>query len=325
MKRNIFQKQDDIPEQTTSESVLPEPETHESASPPKAAQSNKEGVDIINLTGINQIYRESNPPNVVFKDFSLDIKDRPGEGQFITLMGKSGCGKSTLLRYISGLQEPTSGDVHIYGKRRTESDRIPMVFQQYTSFEWKTVQQNVALPLIIKGVSKSEAYDRAMDMIRIVGLEGHEKKWAKYPTLSGGQLQRVAIARNLIVNPQILLMDEPFGALDTVTRKQMQIFLRKIFENASLDPTVIFVTHSESEAVFLSTDIYILGSSPANIKYHLQINLPPKREDSLRYAPSFTEYVNKIDKMMDELKTERPQAGKTAHLDQFRPDQIDHP
>ena len=298
MKRNIFQKQDETPDQATSDSV-----STETGSLQKPDEGNFASADIINLKGINQIYSDSNPPNVVFKDFNLDIKDQPGQGQFITMMGKSGCGKSTLLRYISGLQEPTSGNVYIYGKKRTENDRIPMVFQQYTSFEWKTVLENVALPLIIKGVPKSEAYDKAMEMIKIVSLEGHEKKWAKYPILSGGQLQRVAIARNLVVNPQILLMDEPFGALDTVTRKQMQKFLRTIFENASLDPTVIFVTHSESEAVFLSTDIYILGSAPSNIKCHLEIDLPGKREDSLRYTSTFTDYVNKIDRIMDELKT----------------------
>jgi NitT/TauT family transport system ATP-binding protein len=298
MKRNIFQKQDETPEQPT-----PDPASVETVSSQKPGKEITTDADIINLKGINQSYSQNNALNHVFKDFNLDLKDHAGRGQFITLMGKSGCGKSTLLRYISGLQNPTSGEVFIYGKKRTENDRIPMVFQQYTSFEWKTVMENVALPLIIKGVAKSEAYDKAMEMIRIVGLEGHEKKWAKYPILSGGQLQRVAIARNLVVNPQILLMDEPFGALDTVTRKQMQKFLRTIFENASLDPTVIFVTHSESEAVFLSTDIYILGSSPASVKSHLEIDLPVKREDSLRYTSDFTEYVNKIDRIMDELKT----------------------
>jgi NitT/TauT family transport system ATP-binding protein len=258
--------------------------------------------DIINLTNITQIYDETSPPNVVFKDFNLDIKDRKNQGQFVTIMGKSGCGKSTLLRYISGLQAPTSGEVYINGKKRTDKDRIPMVFQQYTSFEWKTVLQNVALPLIIKGISSSEANDRAMKMIKIVGLEGHEKKFAKYPILSGGQLQRVAIARNLVVNPQILLMDEPFGALDTVTRKQVQLFLRSIFEHASLDPTVVFVTHSESEAVFLSTDILILSSGPAEIKHHIEIDLPEKREESIRYSTAFTDYVNRLGSLMDSMK-----------------------
>jgi NitT/TauT family transport system ATP-binding protein len=261
--------------------------------------------DIINLVNITQVYSDQTPTNVVFKDFNLDIKDIKDRGQFITIMGKSGCGKSTLLRYISGLQEPTSGDVYIYGKKRTSKDRIPMVFQQYTSFEWKTVLQNVALPLILKGVSKNEANERAMEMIKIVGLAGHEDKWAKYPILSGGQLQRVAIARNLVVNPQILLMDEPFGALDTITRKQIQLFLRSIFEHAKLDPTVVFVTHSESEAVFLSSDIFILGSGPATIKHHFEIDLPEIRDESVRYSAQFTEYVNKLGSLMEDLKSDR--------------------
>jgi NitT/TauT family transport system ATP-binding protein len=305
MKRNIFQKKDDT---EITEPVEPTQETGtkvevNNETPPDREPVNRSG-DIINLVNINQVYSDHTPPNVVFKDFNLDIKDIKDQGQFITIMGKSGCGKSTLLRYISGLQLPTSGDVFIYGKKRTDKDRIPMVFQQYTSFEWKTVLQNVALPLILKGIPKNEANDQAMDMIKIVGLAGHENKWAKYPILSGGQLQRVAIARNLVVNPQILLMDEPFGALDTVTRKQVQVFLRSIFENAKIDPTVIFVTHSESEAVFLSTDIFILDSGPATIRHRFKIDLPRNRNDSVRYSTEFTDYVNKLGSLLEDLKKE---------------------
>jgi len=306
MKRNIFQKQDDsetvqpVENKPVSETKVEE----NSVIPPNQATVNTPS-DIINLVNINQVYKDHTPANVVFKDFNLDIKDIKDAGQFITLMGKSGCGKSTLLRYISGLQVPTSGEVYIYGKKRTEKDRIPMVFQQYTSFEWKTVLQNVALPLILKGVPKDEANDKAMDMIKIVGLDGHENKWAKYPILSGGQLQRVAIARNLVVNPQILLMDEPFGALDTVTRKQIQVFLRSLFENAKIDPTVVFVTHSESEAVFLSSDIYILDSGPANIRHHMKIDLPAHRTDSIRYSTEFTDYSNKLGALLEDLKKEK--------------------
>jgi NitT/TauT family transport system ATP-binding protein len=306
MKRNIFQKQED-PEINQPEESIPEPEPKAEVTTEKIPEAAPVSIssDIINLVNISQIYSDQNPPNVVFKDFNLDIKDIPDHGQFITLMGKSGCGKSTLLRYISGLQVPTAGEVYINGKKRTDKDRIPMVFQQYTSFEWKTVLQNVALPLILKGVPKEEANEKAMEMIKIVGLGSHESKWAKYPILSGGQLQRVAIARNLVVNPQILLMDEPFGALDTVTRKQIQIFLRSIFENAKLDPTVIFVTHSESEAVFLSTDIYILDAGPATVRHHFKIDLPHKRDDEVRYSDEFTGYVNKLGTLMEDLKKEK--------------------
>lgn len=297
MKRNIFQKQDD--------SVVPDVAVPVTGNLDSTQVTGGNMSDVINLVNITQIYSEHTPANIVFKDFNLDIKDISDKGQFITIMGKSGCGKSTLLRYISGLQEPTSGDVYIYGKKRTSKDRIPMVFQQYTSFEWKTVLENVALPLILKGVDKQEANARAMEMIKVVGLNGHESKWAKYPILSGGQLQRVAIARNLVVNPQILLMDEPFGALDTVTRKQIQLFLRSIFEKAKIDPTVIFVTHSESEAVFLSSDIIILDSGPANIRHRMKIELPEVRDDSVRYSTEFTEYVNKLGALLEDLKNER--------------------
>lgn len=303
MKQNIFQKKDDSENTPLVETTPTEHAEVANALVSKAAANH--ATDVINLVNINQVYSDHNTSNVVFKDFNLDVKDIKDRGQFITLMGKSGCGKSTLLRYISGLQVPTSGEVYIYGKLRTDKDRIPMVFQQYTSFEWKTVLENVALPLILKGVSKSEANDKAMDMIKIVGLAGHEKKWAKYPILSGGQLQRVAIARNLVVNPQILLMDEPFGALDTVTRKQIQVFLRSIFEEAKIDPTVIFVTHSESEAVFLSTDIFILDSGPATVRQHIKVDLPSKRVDSIRYSTDFTDYVNKLGEMMEDLKKEK--------------------
>lgn len=306
MKQNIFQKKDESevipPVETSSDDAH---RVGKTVTTPVFEPSAGQSGDVINLVGINQIYNDHGSSNVVFKDFNLDVKDIKDRGQFITLMGKSGCGKSTLLRYISGLQVPTSGDVYIYGKKRTDKDRIPMVFQQYTSFEWKTVLENVALPLILKGIPKREAHEKAMDMIKIVGLTGHENKWAKYPILSGGQLQRVAIARNLVVNPQILLMDEPFGALDTVTRKQIQVFLRSIFEDAKIDPTVIFVTHSESEAVFLSTDIFILDSGPANVKHHFKIDLPAKRDDSVRYSTVFTDYVNKLGTMMEELKKDK--------------------
>lgn len=306
MKRNIFQKQEDTQiTETIEKTAVPAAKVKEDIQIPQDQSSAGRLWDIINLVDINQVYTEHDHTNVVFKDFNLDIKDIKDQGQFITIMGKSGCGKSTLLRYISGLQVPTSGDVYIYGKKRTSKDRIPMVFQQYTSFEWKTVLQNVALPLILKGVSKNEANEKAMEMIKIVGLQGHENKWAKYPILSGGQLQRVAIARNLVVNPQILLMDEPFGALDTITRKQIQVFLRSIFENAKIDPTIIFVTHSESEAVFLSTDIVILDSGPANIRHHFKIDLPQVRNDSLRYSTEFTEYVNKLGSLIEDLRKEK--------------------
>lgn len=241
--------------------------------------------------------------NVVFDNFNLSIKDITDRGQFTTILGKSGCGKSTLLRYICGLQAPTNGEIYLHGKKLQESDRIPMVFQQYSSFPWMTVLENVALPLVLKNVPKKEANEKAMDMIKVVGLSGQESKFAKYPTLSGGQLQRIAIARNLVADPTILLMDEPFGALDIITRRSMQVFLRKIFQdNNGVDPTVLLVTHDIREAIFLSSNIIILDANPATVRCHIEVDLPTERDISLKRDPKFLEYVNYIEDMMEKIE-----------------------
>ncbi|MCL1938121.1 MAG: ABC transporter ATP-binding protein [Candidatus Azobacteroides sp.] len=259
-------------------------------------------VDIINLQHIVQIYKGKKSDFVLFEDLNLDIKDFENMGQFVSIMGASGCGKSTILRYISGLQQPTQGKVLIYGKEKSEKETIPMVFQQYSSLPWKTVLDNIALPLLMKGVSKQESYEKAQDMIRIVGLTGHEHKWAKYPLLSGGQLQRVAIARNLIASPQILLMDEPFGALDITTRTNMQHTLLTIFNDDTLpDPTVIFVTHDIAEAVLLSNRIYIMAANPGRIHTIVDIDLPKGRDVSLKKSERLNEYVNYIDELMNSI------------------------
>ncbi|MDO8516963.1 MAG: ABC transporter ATP-binding protein [Nanoarchaeota archaeon] len=220
-------------------------------------------------------------------------------GEFIVILGRSGCGKSTLLRYLCGLQKPTQGEVLINGKPRTEETVIAQVFQQYSSFPWYSVLENVMLPLIIQGVDRRQAKEKAMEMIQRVGLEGHEKKWALYPLLSGGQLQRVAIARSLISNPHILLMDEPFGGLDTFTRHQMQLMLASIWE--VLQSTVIFVTHNIDEAVFLADKIYIMSANPGQIvkKYH--VDLPTHRDKSTKRDPRFTQLVWEIEDGIDEV------------------------
>jgi NitT/TauT family transport system ATP-binding protein len=238
---------------------------------------------------------------VVFNDFSLEVKDVTGRGQFISFLGKSGCGKSTLLRYISGLQTPTTGEILLYGNKKKDTDNIPMVFQQYSSFPWMTVLENVALPLVLRGMSKRRAYEQAYEMLKIVELDSHAQKWAQSPGLSGGQLQRVAIARNLIANPQILLMDEPFNALDIVTRNRMQEFLINIFTTAKVDPTILFVTHEISEAVFLSDTIVIMDSDPGRIHTQIKINFPYPRELKLKETPKFTEYVNEVHNIMTSL------------------------
>lgn len=245
---------------------------------------------IVTLSNICQSYDTG---EIVFKDFNLSIPDIPGKGQFITIMGQSGCGKSTILRYISGLQVPSSGEIFFKNRVRNCKKSVPMVFQQYTNLEWKTVLENVRLPLDITNVDREEADERAMEILKVVGLESHANQYAKYPLLSGGQLQRVAIARGLIMNPEVLLMDEPFGALDVKTRQDMQLFLRTIFEKQE-DMTIILVTHSISEAVFLSDKVLILGNKPAEIVCNVDISLGDIRTESVIGSEQFKYYESEL-------------------------------
>jgi len=211
----------------------------------------------------------------------------------------SGSGKSTLLRYIAGLQKPTEGEVLINGKQVDDGERVSMVFQQYSSLPWMTVLENVALALKYKGIPKADREEQAMEIIELAGLGGHEHKFAQYPNLSGGQLQRVAIARSIIANPGILLMDEPFGALDIRTRLQMQDLLSGLWRK--YHSTIIFVTHDIAEAVYLADDIYILKSSPSRFVRHIDIDLPLVRAKETKRLPHYTELVHQVEDAMMEV------------------------
>lgn len=259
---------------------------------------------VLELRGIHQKYFDTRTQKdfVVFDDFNLAVEDHRDIGQFVVIMGKSGCGKSTLLRYWTGIQKPSKGEVFIGGQPIGSNQSVPMVFQQYSSLEWFSVLQNVALPLTLKGVSRRQAEEQAMEMIKVVGLEGHENKYAKMPQLSGGQLQRVAIARCLVANPNMLLLDEPYGALDGFTRAKMQFFLLDIFQKrelADLNPTVVLVTHDPREAVLLGNDIYIMDANPGRIVKHIKPDLPVKRDRSIRKDPRFIEIVSYIEDVME--------------------------
>lgn len=252
--------------------------------------------NIIELKGIEQSY--DGGANYIIKDLNFLVEDKPDQGQFVVIMGMSGCGKSTLLRYIAGLQKPTAGEVLIHGKPIDANNRVSMVFQRYSSLPWMTVLDNVALALKYKGIEKKERETRAREMIELVGLAGHENKYAQYPTLSGGQLQRVAIARSMIANPEILLMDEPFGALDINTRLQMQDLLSSLW--LKFHPTIIFITHDISEAVYLGDDVYIMKSAPSQFVEHLKIDLPFERSREIKRNPRFVQLVHELeDKMIN--------------------------
>lgn len=250
--------------------------------------------NIIEMRGIGQSYNGGQ--SYIIKDLDFLVENKPNQGQFIVILGMSGCGKSTLLRYIAGLQDPTLGEVCINGNPVGRDNRVSMVFQQYSSLPWMTVLENVGLSLQFKGVSKKDRDEQAMELIKLVGLEGHEKKYAQYPTLSGGQLQRVAIARSLLSNPEILLMDEPFGALDIRTRLQVQDLLANIWRK--LNSTIIFVTHDIAEAVYLADDIYIMKSAPSQIVEHIDIDLPLERNRFIKRDPRYTELLHHTEDLM---------------------------
>lgn len=258
---------------------------------------------IIELKNVSQWYkRENGQKTVVIDGLDLQIEDVPKKGQFICLLGPSGCGKSTLLRYIAGLQQPSAGEILLYGKPRKPDDHVGMVFQQYSSFPWLTVLDNVTLALEIKGVAKKERKEQAMAYIQACELEEHAHKYAQYPILSGGQLQRVAIARSLVSNPNLLLMDEPFGALDINTRLKMQDMLLTIWErlwHINDATTIVFVTHDIPEAVYLATEIYIMQTNPGKISDRVAIELPFDKTRQVKRDPRFVQYVYNIeDKMM---------------------------
>ncbi len=250
--------------------------------------------NIIELRNIEQTY--NNGKTVILKDLNFLIEDKPAQGEFAIILGPSGCGKSTVLRYIAGLQKPTAGEVLIHGKPKSEDDRISMVFQQYSSLPWMTVLDNVSLALKYQGVDEKERHERAMEFIQLVGLEGHEQKFAQYPKLSGGQMQRVAIARSLISNPDIILMDEPFGALDINTRLQMQDLLADIW--TKFKSTIVFVTHDIQEAVYLGDDIFIMKKAPSKFVKKINVDLPLERTRELKRDKHFTELVQFVEDQM---------------------------
>lgn len=250
--------------------------------------------NIIELCNISQSY--DGGQNWIIKDLDFIIEDKPNQGQFSVILGMSGSGKSTLLRYIAGLQKPTEGEVLVQGLPVSDKNRVSMVFQQYSSLPWMTVLDNVGLALRYQGKPKKQRDEQAMEMIKLVGLDGHQNKYAQYPSLSGGQLQRVAIARSLLANSQILLMDEPFGALDIRTRLQMQDLLISLWEK--FQSTVIFVTHDIAEAVYLADDIFILKAQPSTIVEHIDIDLPLKRTRQIKRDPRYTELVHHVEDTM---------------------------
>jgi ABC-type nitrate/sulfonate/bicarbonate transport system ATPase subunit len=220
---------------------------------------------IVELRDVSKAYLLPNgEKRLAITDISLRINDVPGRGQTRVLLGPSGSGKSTILKLVAGLTMPTSGQILLDGRPVTGpgSDR-GMVFQSYSSFPWLTVLENVRFGMSLQGVSRREATEVATDLVKRVGLAGTE---SLYPdNLSGGMRQRVAIARTLACKPRIILMDEPFGALDPKVRVEMQDLVASLWADSELNPTIIFVTHDVQEAIFLADSIIVLSKGPGRI------------------------------------------------------------
>lgn len=239
---------------------------------------------------LEKVYNPDSDERVLaLQDVNLTVQ----AGEFVSLIGPSGCGKSTLLRLIANLIEPTDGTLLINGKapERARLDRdYGMVFQAATLYKWRTVTRNVQLPLEIMGYGRNERQQRAQTMLEMVELSAFGKH---YPwQLSGGMQQRVAIARALAFEPPLLLMDEPFGALDEFTRERMNQEILRIWRETQT--TIIFVTHSIAEAVFLSSRIVVMSPRPGRITTIIEVDLPYPRDFATRQSAAFFEKVTEV-------------------------------
>jgi NitT/TauT family transport system ATP-binding protein len=245
---------------------------------------------VVRLKGVEKTFaRDGVVATTALSGIDLDI----ARGEFVSLIGPSGCGKSTLLRVIGDLIEPTTGTVEVNGKPAAQARRdrdYGMVFQAPVLFDWRTVEDNVKLPLELMGRGSRERADRAREMLELVEL-GDFLKHHPYQ-LSGGMQQRVAIARALTFQPAILLMDEPFGALDEMTRERMNSEVLRIWE--ATGTTIVFVTHSIPEAVFLSSRVVVMSARPGRITDVIEVDLPRPRGIGTREEPRYFELVTAV-------------------------------
>jgi len=245
----------------------------------------------IKIENVSMIFQDKKggEPVTALKNVNLDIK----EGEFISLLGPSGCGKTTLLRIIADLLQPSSGEVSVRGETTRDirlQKKYGIVFQNPVLYDWRTVRRNVCMPMELLGMKKPERTSQVTKMLDLVGLSEFGQN---YPyELSGGMQQRVGIARALAINPEILLMDEPFSALDEFTREKLHIDLLKIWRKTN--KTVVFVTHNISEAVFLSDRVVVLSPHPGRVSAVIDINIPRPRDMESKQTPEFYEYITKI-------------------------------
>ncbi len=243
----------------------------------------------IKIENVGMVYRDSDKDVTALTGVSLDIE----KGEFISLLGPSGCGKTTLLRIVADLIKPTSGQVLIGGEstgKARKQKKYGMVFQSPVLYDWRTVQKNVELPLELMKLGKQERASRAEKMLELVGLTDFSQHYPQQ--LSGGMQQRVGIARAFALRPEILLMDEPFSALDEFTREKLNEDLLNIWQRTN--KTIIFVTHNIAEAVFLSDRVCVLSPHPGRLSAVVDVSLPRPRTRETRDSPEFSSLVSKV-------------------------------
>ena len=238
---------------------------------------------VLTVNNLSAVFPDNNGGLRALEKVSFEVCPQ----EFVCVLGPSGSGKSTILRILAGLLPPTSGEIVFYG---AEQPRIGMVFQQANLMPWRTVIENLTLPLELSGVGNGEAHRRAGEMMELVGLDGFDDYWPR--DLSGGMAQRVAIARALIHDPDLLLLDEPFGSLDALTRERMWTELSRIWQ--AKQKTVLMVTHSISEALFLADRVLVLTQRPGKVKLDLAVELPRPRVDEMRYTAQFGQLARQL-------------------------------
>ena len=247
----------------------------------------------IRLQNVRKVYRSGGNEFVAVSDVTMTV----AKGEFVSLVGPSGCGKTTVLKILADLHGHDGGTVEIgdAGHPFTPGRDVGMVFQQPLLLKWRSIIDNVLLPAEILGLQKGEARERARDLLKLVGLEGFED--SRPYELSGGMQQRASIARALVHDPQVVLMDEPFGALDALTRERMNLELLRIWQESG--KTILFVTHSIQEAVLMGSHCAVLTSGPARMADYFAIDLPYPRRLDMRQSPEFGAYARRIYDLLD--------------------------
>jgi ABC-type nitrate/sulfonate/bicarbonate transport system ATPase subunit len=264
--------------------------------PSKDVRGQEAGLDVshsstaqpkMEVRGLFKTFQVQGKPLVVLQNINFQLHAR----EFVCLVGASGCGKSTLLNIVAGLASPTAGQVLVDGEAVAGpgSDR-GMVFQGYTLYPWLTVAENIAFGLKLRRMSRAEQRERVSYYLDVVGLTQFAKAYPKQ--LSGGMKQRVAIARALANEPEVLLMDEPFGALDAQTKEQMQQFLLRLWDQTHT--TVLMITHDVEEAIFLSQRVYVMSRCPGQLKLEVPIALPTQRDLEMKLSPEFVEIKRQV-------------------------------